>query len=284
MTQNQNSKELPRRAARYMTKELAASMGYVRTPGGFRHKSLVHVLGPGQIVAKGPSGVATRDTATGAVVEFPAVGAQMQELAGEGGGWVTWADWTNGTGSPIRTFETSWVVPPPPLSDSGQLIYLFNALEDDAGDDILQPVLQWGLSGAGGGSYWSVASWYVDSSKHAFSTPVVCVNPGDNLVGVLSFDGSNYESEFQGIPGTSIIVQGLSPMVQATETLEVYGLTKNTDYPNTPVTRMSGIGLQLESGTASLAWQSEVMTNPAFGEHTDIVSNANPGGIVDLFY
>jgi hypothetical protein len=52
MVSSQQPRLLQRRAARYMTYELAFSMGYVRTPGGFRHHSLVHILKPGQGIAK----------------------------------------------------------------------------------------------------------------------------------------------------------------------------------------------------------------------------------------
>lgn len=280
----QISKELNQRVARNMNKKPGTN-GYVCTPGGYRAKSLVHVLGPDHLIKKGPKALVTEDMAGNRVADFPKIAVEKHALAGEGGGWITWGEWTDSTNSPIWRLETSWVVPPPPLSDSGQLIYVFNALEDQAGDDILQPVLQWGTSGAGGGSYWSVASWYVDSASHAFTTPAVRVNPGQTLIGVLSFDGTTYRSGFLGIPGTTLIAQGLSPMVLATETLEAYGVTKKTDYPNTPVTQMSKIILQLASGAlATVTWQAEVMMNPLFGEHTQVVSNANPGGLLDLFY
>ena len=284
MTSNQPPREQHHRAARYMTHELAFSMGYVRTPGGFRHNSFVHPLKPGHVVAKHAGVLRTLDVATNTLVDVPAATVPAQDLAGAGGGWVTWAAWVNATGASITSFMTSWVVPPAPSSDSNQLIYIFNALEDQAGDDILQPVLQWGVSGGGGGSYWGVASWYVDSSQHAFCTPVVPVKVGDKLIGVLSFDGSNYKSEFQGIAGTSLIAQGLSQLVQATETLEVYGLTKSTDYPSAPMTRMTSINLQLAGNPTPLNWSASAMSNPPFGEHTTIENSLNPGGEVDLYY
>jgi hypothetical protein len=285
MTNNRQNGLANSRAARYMTHELAFSMGYVRTPGGFRHRSFVHLLKPGETISKREGTLRISNAATKSLLDLPAPTVPAQVFAGAGGGWVTWATWVNTTGAAISLFETAWVVPPAPTSDSSQLIYLFNALEDQAGDDILQPVLQWGVSGAGGGNYWGVASWYVDSSNHAFCTPVVPVNVGDKLVGVLSLDGlTNYKCEFQGISGTDLIAQGLSQLVQATETLEVYGLTKFTDYPNAPMTRMTDINVELASNLAPLNWSTNAMSNPAFGEHTTIVSNLNPGGEVDLCY
>jgi hypothetical protein len=105
-------------------------------------------------------------------LEFPALGS----------GWIAYTYWNNGTGKSITSFKTRWVVPPAPVNDDGQLIYLFNGIQNYGYNyGILQPVLQWGASPAGGGSYWAVASWYVTSLGAAFYTPAVKVNPGDTL-------------------------------------------------------------------------------------------------------
>jgi hypothetical protein len=63
--------------------------------------------------------------------------------------------------------------------------------------------------------------------------------------------------------------------------LEVYDLTQSSDYPNAP---MTGIDLQINGRPARLHWSPDAMTNPAFGEHTNIVSNGTPGGEVELVY
>ena len=288
---------LRNRAARFMTHELAFSQGYVRTPGGFRHKSYVHRVRPGQAVTKRAGVSELMDTQTKELIEMPPPTASGPDLSGLGGGWVTWAGWTNASGQMISRFATSWTVPPAPKTQSGQLIYFFNALEDQAGKDILQPVLQWGTSGAGGGSYWSVASWYVDSAKHAFCTEVVQVNEGDKVTGIMTAvvqaDASiHYTSEFQGISGTGLVADGLSQLVSAYETLEVYTLKQCSDYPNTAMTAMAAIDLQLMGNPASNAavnpagfnWAPGAMDNPTCGEHATVVSNVTPGGEVDLYY
>jgi len=277
------------RAAKLMTHELSLSQGYVRTPGGYRHKSFLHQLKPGQAVRKRNGTLHLQDLADKSLIPVPAAIVRAEDLAGSGGGWVTWATWVNTSGTAISSFATTWVVPPAPASQSDQLIYLFNGLEDQTGDNILQPVLQWGVSGAGGGNMWGVASWYVDSSHHAFCTALVPVKVGDKLTGVMTLEiqadaSLNYACAFQGIPGTKLIAQGLSELVQACETLEVYGLTKPTDYPNASMTAMTDISLEIMSKPAPLRWVPEVMNNPPFGEHTEIVSGATPGGEVNLYY
>ena len=277
------------RAARFMTHELAFSQGYVRTPGGFRHKSFVHLVKPGQTITKRAGVSRLMDIKTNQLIATPGPSDPGPSFPGDGGGWVTWATWTNTTGQAISRFATTWTVPPAPTTQSGQLIYLFNALEDQAGDNILQPVLQWGLSGAGGGNFWGVANWYVDSNNHAFCTDVVPVNVGDKVTGVVAASiqanaSFNYTSEFQGVPGTKLNVDGLSELVLAEETLEAYTLTQCSDYPNTAMTAMTAIDLQVMGNPAPVSWVRSVMDNPACGEHTAVVSNATPGGEVDLYY
>src|SRR5208282_1418503 len=54
----------------------------------------------------------------------------------------------------------TWIVPPSPTSDDGQILYFFPGLEDMSNViSIVQPVLQWGNNGIFGGRYWLVASW-----------------------------------------------------------------------------------------------------------------------------
>jgi hypothetical protein len=115
------------------------------------------------------------------------------------------------------------------------------------------------------------------------------VNVGDRLTGLIALavqaDGSlNYTSQFTEIAGTSLVAQGLSSLVQATETLEAYGVTQASDYPNAAQTAMTNIDLRVAANPAVLNWNLGVMTNPAYGEHSAIVSNASPGGEVDLYY
>ena len=102
------------------------------------------------------------------------------------------AEWTNTTGHPISYFSTKWIVPPAPATDNGQLVYLFNGIQQtSSGPFILQPVLQWGVSPAGGGSYWSITNWYVNGMGGiALKGNLVQVNSGDVLRGVMTLTGT----------------------------------------------------------------------------------------------
>lgn len=151
-------------------------------------------------------------------------------------GWVAYASWYNTLSSPISSFKTTWDVPEEPDTNHGQTIFLFNSIEPAAGDAILQPVLQWGPSAAGGGTYWAVATWYLVGSEVYYTKPVK-VSPGKELHGRIllkSHSGSKYSyvAEFTNIDKTDLAAKNADELVWATETLEVYGVTKTDDYPD----------------------------------------------------
>jgi hypothetical protein len=270
--------------------QTALSNGFVSTPGGFRRRSDVHLVQPGESVIKRAGASFVMNLATGQLTGSSAVGIAARNPADQSGGWVTWASWRNATGTAISSFATSWVVPAAPVAPANQLVYLFNGLQNAGGSEILQPVLQWGSSGAGGGPFWSIASWHVDSQGHAYCTTTTPVNPGDHQTGVMTLTGSfndgthNYRCEFAGLAGTALMALGTPDLTDAEETMEAYGVTAQTEYPGGPSTAMSQIDLQVGGNAAPVAWASNTMQNPLYGENAVIVSNASPGGEVDLCY
>lgn len=204
--------------------------------------------------------------------------------------WIVYSGWRNNSGHPITYFNTSWIVPPPPATDNGQLIYLFNGIENAAFDIILQPVLQWGSSPAGGGSFWAVTNWFVGSpgSGIALHRPLVPVNPGDVIQGLITLQGRSgsnfsYLSSFRNFPLCDLFVPNIDELTWANETLECYRLRQFSDYPNTMFTAMSDIDIRLDAIDIQLQWESfNAVTDN--GQHCSIVSNASPNGRVDLFY
>ena len=65
--------------------------------------------------------------------------------------------------------------------------------------------------------------------------------------------------------------------------MEAYGLTQCSDYPNTNDTAMTNISLQTGNVSPGLAWAA-VDAYTDCGQQAIVVSNANPGGEVDLYY
>ncbi len=209
------------------------------------------------------------------------------EVPALGSGWITYASWTNSTGTPVSRFATTWVVPPEPVTRGAQTIFLFNGIQNST--MIYQPVLQWGLSAAGGGPYWAVASWYADGQTgHSFHSKLIKVNVGDTLVGVMTLTSHtgadfNYNCEFQGIANTGLTIQNVEELTWCIETLEAYEVNLATDYPNTLKTEMRGIEIKVGSAEASLRWSANNAVTDV-GQHTSVVSNASPGGQVELWY
>ncbi|KAF8956880.1 hypothetical protein BDZ97DRAFT_1925047 [Flammula alnicola] len=165
----------------------------------------------------------------GPFTNIPAAGGQ--KLLGQQG---TFAYWTNTASSPIAAFSTSWFVPPTPSNFDGQGVNLFNALL--GGDVTLYPKLQFGIGRAGGGAFWTVASW-VKVGSNFFHSPITQVLPGQGLTGVMKLVGTsgsgsqktfNWNSAFSGIPRTSLSVSTSSVLTTAYEQFTVDSLVTHT--------------------------------------------------------
>jgi hypothetical protein len=268
---------------------------YVITPGGPRKRSLIHKIEPGQMVRVDEGNWYILDK-TEKIIRDITPEPPVEHAPGFGQGWITFAAWNNNTASAISLLRTTWTVPPPPRNQDGQLIYLFNGVQTNvvssdpnkAGLHILQPVLQWGESPDGGGNSWAIASWFVgNQNQPSVQTPLVSVNPGAVLTGVITLTGGagnllTYTCQFQGISQSLLTVQMPAPF-QCVHTLEAYNIMQSTDYPNALRTPMTNITVQTGNTSPTLSWTpNDAVTD--CGQYTVVVSNATPGGEVDLFY
>ena len=264
---------------------------FVLTPGGYRHRSLVHPVEAGVAVDVQADVIRLRNVETSDVIEeISPVPTAPGTVPALGSGWITYCYWNNGTGTPLSTFKTMWQVPPPPsVQSSSEVVFLFNGIQNSGTNfGILQPVLQWGVSAAGGGPYWSVASWYVTSGGQAFHTNLVRVNPDDTLVGVMTLTGQSgssfsYTSQFQGINGTLLPVQNIAELQWCNETLEAYGINSCGNYPDTPMTEYTEIYIRTGAKVPPLNW-TPVNRITDCGQHAVVDSNSASYGEVDLYY
>lgn len=262
----------------------------VQTPGGLKPRSQVKEIRPGQVLREIGGRVAIVDLATGLVLDSLRSANRPRSITSTSvndNGWITYSMWTAPSDNAIKQFITSWKVPQPPRKQDQQLIYLFNGLEDVAGSKILQPVLQWGESPAGGGNSWEIASWFVGSDGSAYHTPLVQVQPGELLNGRMALTSSSnagysYVSEFVGIPGTSLTIQNTEPLPVAAETLEAYQVVDCSEYP-TDFTAFTGIGFDLATPASTVPW-SAVNDVADCGQHTVIQETSSENGEVDLYF
>ena len=260
----------------------------VLTPVGYRDSAKVHRVPAGyglNIMSDGHVRVQSRTT--GDYTDFPRPDTSQARVPFTDNGWATFAWWFNGTSSPIANYNTTWLVPPYPLTYKGQTLFQFNSIEPGDGTAILQPVLQYGPSAAGGGQYWAVASWFVIGDT-AYVTPLVQVWPKEQLTGFIQQIRRkrslfSYSSEIVGISQTELIVRNIPELIFCSETLEVYGVGECSEFPNTAYSQMFDINVQLKRGPTPLAWS---ITNalPSCGVQTAVIVNGPSNGIVNIYY
>jgi hypothetical protein len=271
-------------------------------PGGPRRADLFHQVDPGHRVEAVGGQWRIVDERTGALVQDITPARQLAGLGEEQPkgdtpsttpGWIADAIWYLSAGQQVTSFTTSWVVPPAPQQPAaGETVYLFNAFQakevsgdpSQAGTHIFQPVLQWGPSAAGGGSYWCVASWYVGAQGQPVSfTKPVQVSPGQVLTGVITLTGQGngtytYKCAFTGIAGTTLSVTIDAEPYMVAETLECYGTSARGNYPAAESTAMYDIAVQINGQPATPNWTLSSPFEPV-GQHIFAGARA-----ADIFY
>jgi hypothetical protein len=260
---------------------VSATGDMVLTPSGFRPSSSVHLIpssGPPQwppinsaFTAAGAA-APTMPAAPGHTAKAP----QVSAIQPFGSHAITFA-YRNGPPELLA----EWTVPPAPLKQSGQTIFLSIGMQTTA--DIVQAVLQWGPSAAGGGNHWSVASWYFTGGS-TYHTSAVPVAVGASLYGAIQAAATtttfNYKGWFQNIAGTSAKMPTVEYPTLWFAALEAYGITGRSDYPDIASTHFTQIG----PGTSTVSEWTSIDVVTALGQHTSIESKPNSGAEIDIWY
>jgi hypothetical protein len=285
----------------FVTQHVAAQgTTQVLTPFGYRDSANLHRVPEGYELMRMPdTHIRMHNPKTGDYTDFPkpVLATQQsvpstdnqQRVPFTDNGWITYAFWHNSSSKPISYFVTDWSVPPNPRTYTGQTLFQFNSIEPAAENAILQPVLQFGPSAAGGGEYWAITSWYVIGNQ-AYTAGLYYVPEGTFLGGQIKLIGQkkggncSYTSDFYGYSGTTLTVRNIPQLVWATETLEVYGVSQCTEFPNTVYSLMSSIGITLKGGiTPSASWLINDSATDC-GVQTTTVINSASNGAVAIFY
>lgn len=293
------------KAATIITDKAGAN-DMVLTPAGMMEKSKVHYIQPGTELRVNNGHLQQIQSAGGKLLkDFGAVSITADAIHGstnkfvpaQVNGWAAYTYWHNtDKAKPIVYYTTSWVVPAVPKLPGNQTIFLFNGMQDGVTQNsyIVQPVLQWGGSAAGGGKYWAITSWYVSASQ-AFFGSLATVEAGTKLQGVMTetgFTGTNfnYTSEFVGYPDSvNLKVANVPQANWAAETLEVYGVSVAAQYPNQTSIAFSNIQmLRLDSNAvmqnksdAPLSWTAVAATS-GVTPNAVVNNNKSPRGKVTI--
>jgi hypothetical protein len=205
---------------------------WVKVPGGLYHPDCVHEVPNGaHIEMNGDVTVAGSVVAhfdacthtpilTGRPLQEQGTPASGTPCNFYGCGWIEDARmWpTLPAGENISEVESYWTVPPPP-SQSGAAVFLWNGIGTQSFSWIMQPVLTYGsdtvtapnskvstsgeVYGSGGGNYWSIASWLV-SGPTIYHSQVYRVSPGDKIWGISFQTGQSNEIV---VLGTRVLTQ-----------------------------------------------------------------------------
>ncbi len=169
---------------------------YSFVPGGWAHPSCVHEVPNGATIDEEAQTVLL----DGKVVEhyqpcaYPAYKAHVPNGTVQGrlgfsnGSGPTYGGWVEGTsqwapsGQVYTNLSGYITVPAAPSQTTPQTLYYFPGLESslDSNCGIIQPVLQWGTSPAGGGQRWTIGAWSWSWSGQ-FHSALVNVSAGDTL-------------------------------------------------------------------------------------------------------
>lgn len=240
----------------------APPAGYVPTPGGFVHVSCLHHAGNASTVKQLADGSHELTFANGikaihSKCKYPRIpahkGKQQQQQrattpAPPNNGWQVFSYFN--AGKTVNKYTGNWNVPQSP-SYNGQLLYTFTAFQDCFGAncpyksvDIIQPVLQFGVSPAGGGDYWGIASWYVSSDGAAYFSTFQKVADSSSVYGEMLKTGDNsptnnkwaITTKGSGSP-TVLNVHYQDTFIEPWTfvTLEVYGVKSCSAYPSDPL-------------------------------------------------
>eukprot|EP01130_Rhizamoeba_saxonica_P008078 TRINITY_DN3265_c0_g1_i1.p1 TRINITY_DN3265_c0_g1~~TRINITY_DN3265_c0_g1_i1.p1 ORF type:complete len:284 (+),score=47.74 TRINITY_DN3265_c0_g1_i1:37-888(+) len=223
--------------------QMQASGKQVLTPGGYRDENCVHQVPHGTYIYNDRSddGVpvlfARYPNGTNIKYNSPCL---MGTSIGVPYGWTAFTHWQSQ--KPITTYNGQWGVSNLPPSQDGQTLFLFTGLQNSFGEEnlqqmatIIQPVLQYGPSAAGGGPFWAIASWLVTSSGHSVYSILEKVQPGGIIIGNMTKNQQgNWEITAYSTTNkkkSGIVVDTGSNEPYAFVTLEVYGVEKCNDFP-----------------------------------------------------
>jgi hypothetical protein len=243
----------------------------VLTPVGWYHRSCTYEIPNDATVINGV--VVRKDGTTYRAPRCPYPPRKTVGSAPIDSGWVEWS-WTTVPYDDWYQDTKVWsFVPKKPTATytSAQAYYALPGIENNR--YILQPVLQYGYSRAGGGNKWILATWHcnADGSDCLYSPPID-VQEGDRIFGEIVFSGCYPGYCLWTVTATdssSIPVQYSRGTFSDTASryfnwaggvVEVYGLPSCNYFPPNGIF-FASVQLRDPYGPVTPAWSNHVQPN-----------------------
>lgn len=152
-------------------------------------------------------------------------------------------------------FDAEWNVPSdPPDPEDDAVNFLFNAIENQAGNKILQPVLEWNQSGSG---RWTGRAWYGSSGGYYCSSPVNA-SEGDSISGTMWYYNAYWGWVIQFFNNTTSQSTSITSNILGTSdlavfcTLEVYNVGSDDDVPGD--TTFDDMVFKYDNSSVDITW------------------------------
>jgi len=232
----------------------------IPVPHGFLPKECVNEVPSGSFISKEEGGFLNVKNPDGTSLKISPCRSTLKRIGDDG-----WINYGYFDGNSFNLFNGSWTVPSnPKTSSDNQTIFFFTGFVDAQGDEIIQPVLQWGPSEAGGGSYWTIASWWVTSSGQALYSQLQKVKAGDTIFGYMvesSTVAGTWEigTSENDKPPTVLQVSQVIPQQMATVTLEAYNVLSCSDYPSDGSITFTGLTLEDSNIPTTPKWIPDIL-------------------------
>jgi hypothetical protein len=238
---------------------VAATRDWIATPKGLKHPDCVKEVPSGSVATKFRDGSISIETPNGEIITMPPCAHGSVTKKPEDSGWIVYG---NFEGTNFNIFNGTWKVPRAPTNTGdGQTIFFFTGLEDSGGDEIIQPVIQFGPSEAGGGAYWAAASWWVTSGGQALYSTLTNCNTGDNIFGymIMQEQGTwDIGTVINGGAHTVLTVNNVAQQTFASVTLEAYNIQDCQDYPADGKITFKSLVLYDSNSQVSPTWSPDV--------------------------
>jgi len=194
----------------------------------------------------------------------------------------------------VTNLSAQWMVPSNPVTN-GASVFFFPSVQPTSGSSIVQPVLQWGRSAAGGDNSWAMADWYINSSG-TFTSPIQKTTTGHTIWGGMSrvsgTTGRWSVSFTDQTTGIGIAISGTGNITSWRHAqggvLEVHDATSCDQLPSSGQVTFTNIKLTTTSGTvtpqftlyrANDAHSTPCNANATWTSSTTTVSWATPSDV-----